>query len=72
MDGLGLQRAWLDDEEGSIRFPDTRSGAQTRVIGNAASVADALLMSPSAVSQQIAQLEAEAGIELVERRVPGA
>jgi integrase len=36
MEGLGLQRAWLDDEEGSIRFPDTKSGAQTRVIGDAA------------------------------------
>jgi hypothetical protein len=28
MEGLGLQRAWLDDEEGSIHFPDTKSGAQ--------------------------------------------
>ncbi len=36
MEGLGLQRAWQDDEEGSIRFPDTKSGAQTRVIGDAA------------------------------------
>ena len=33
MEGLGLQRAWLDEEEGAIRFPDTKSGAQTRVIG---------------------------------------
>jgi DNA-binding transcriptional LysR family regulator len=36
-----------------------------------ASVADALLISPSAVSQQIALLEAEAGIELVARRGRG-
>ncbi|MFE1599266.1 LysR family transcriptional regulator [Methylobacterium sp. ID0610] len=36
-----------------------------------ASVADALLISPSAVSQQIALLEAEVGIELVERRGRG-
>ena len=36
MEGLGLQRAWLDDEERSIRFPDTKSGAQRRVIGRAA------------------------------------
>jgi integrase len=36
MEALGLQRAWLDEEEGAIRFPDTKSGAQTRVIGRAA------------------------------------
>ena len=36
MEGLGLQRAWLDEEEEAIRFPDTKSGAQTRVIGRAA------------------------------------
>jgi site-specific recombinase XerD len=36
MEGLGLQRAWLDEEEQAIRFPDTKSGAQTRVIGQAA------------------------------------
>lgn len=36
-----------------------------------ASVADAILVSPSAVSQQIALLEAEVGIELVERRGRG-
>ena len=35
MEGLGLQRSWLDEEE-AIRFPDTKSGAQTRVIGRAA------------------------------------
>jgi integrase len=36
MEGLGLERTWLDDEEGAIRFPDTKSGAQTRVVGQAA------------------------------------
>jgi integrase len=36
MEGFGLQRTWLDDEEASVRFPDTKSGAQTRVIGQAA------------------------------------
>lgn len=33
-----------------------------------AAVAEALRVSPSAVSQQIAQLEAEAGLRLIERR----
>jgi integrase len=36
MEGLALERAWLNDEEGSVGFPDTKSGAQTRVIGRAA------------------------------------
>jgi integrase len=36
MEGLALQRAWLNDEEGSIRFPDTKTGPQLRVIGWAA------------------------------------
>jgi integrase len=36
MEALGLQRSWLDEEEGSIHFPDTKSGAQTRVIGGPA------------------------------------
>jgi integrase len=36
MEALGLQRAWLDEEEEATRFPDTKSGAQTRVIGRAA------------------------------------
>jgi integrase len=36
MEALGLQRAWRGEEEGSIRFPDTKSGAQTPVIGDAA------------------------------------
>ena len=33
-----------------------------------AAVAEALRVSPSAVSQQIAQLETEAGLQLIERR----
>jgi integrase len=45
MEGLGLERSWLDEEEGSIRFPDTKSGAQTRVIGRAA--VDLLLEQPN-------------------------
>jgi hypothetical protein len=32
MEGLGLQRAWLDDEEGSIRFPDTEVAGQIRTV----------------------------------------
>ena len=36
MEALGLQRTWLDEEECAIRFPDTKSGAQIRVIGQAA------------------------------------
>jgi site-specific recombinase XerD len=48
MEGLGLERAWLDEDEGAIRFPDTKSGAQTRVIGQAA--VDLLLAQPKANS----------------------
>jgi len=44
-----LERAWLHDEEGSIRFPDTKSGAHTRVIGRAA--VDLLLAQPQARSR---------------------
>jgi len=36
LEGLGLRRDWLDDEEAAIRFPDTKSGAQLRVIGRPA------------------------------------
>ncbi len=36
MEALGLQHAWLDEEQEAIHFPDTKSGAQTRVIGRAA------------------------------------
>ena len=49
MEGLALERAWLHDEEGSIRFPDTKSGAQTRVIGRAA--VELLLAQPQAGSR---------------------
>ena len=48
MEGLGVERGWLDEEEGAIRFPDTKSGAQTRVIGQAA--IDLLLARPEAKS----------------------
>ena len=48
MEGLGLQRTWLDEEECAIRFPDTKSGAQIRVIGQAA--IDLLLDQPKAKS----------------------
>lgn len=48
MEGLGLERAWLDDEEGAIRFSDTKSGAQTRVIGQAS--IDLLLAQPKTTS----------------------
>jgi integrase len=44
MEGLGLERAWLDEEEGAIRFPDTKSGAQIRIIGQPA--VDLLLAQP--------------------------
>jgi integrase len=36
MEALGLKQAWLDEEEEGIHFPDTKSGAQIRVIGRAA------------------------------------
>ncbi len=48
MEGLGLERAWLDEAEGAIRFSDTKSGAQTRVIGQAA--VDLLLTQPKTKS----------------------
>lgn len=48
MEGLGLQRTWLDEEECAIRFPDTKSGAQIRVIGQAA--IDLLLDQPETKS----------------------
>lgn len=48
MEALGLERTWLDEEEGAIRFPDTKSGAQTRVIGLAA--VDLLLDQPKTKS----------------------
>lgn len=36
LEALGLQREWLNAEEASVRFPDTKSGAQVRVIARAA------------------------------------
>ena len=48
MEGLGLERIWLDEEGGAIRFPDTKSGAQTRVIGQTA--VDLLLAQPKTSS----------------------
>lgn len=48
MEGLGVERTWLDEEEGAVRFPDTKSGAQTRVVGQAA--VDLLLDQPKTKS----------------------
>lgn len=48
MEALGLERSWLDEESSAIRFPDTKSGAQTRVIGQAA--VDLLLEQPTTKS----------------------
>ena len=33
LEGLALERSWFDAEARCIHFPDTKSGAQTRVIG---------------------------------------
>ena len=35
-EGLGLERTWVDAENRCVRFPDTKSGAQIRVVGQAA------------------------------------
>ena len=48
MEGLGLERTWLDEEDGAICFPDTKSGAQTRIIGRAA--IDLLMARPKTKS----------------------
>jgi len=48
MEALGQERAWLEEEEEAIRFPDTKSGAQTCVIGRAA--IDLLLEQPKTKS----------------------
>jgi integrase len=48
MEALGLEPAWLDEEEEAIRFPNSESGAQTRVIGRAA--VDLLLEQPKTTS----------------------
>ena len=44
MEGLGLKRAWLNVEERAIRFADTKSGPQLRVVGQTA--VDLLLAQP--------------------------
>jgi integrase len=36
MEALGLERCWFSRKEHCIRFPDTKSGAQIRVLGEAA------------------------------------
>jgi len=36
LEGLGLRRDWLNGDESAVRFPDTKSGAQLRVIGRTA------------------------------------
>ena len=36
MEVLGLERLWFNRKEHCIRFPDTKSGAQIRVLGEAA------------------------------------
>ena len=35
-EGLGLERAWVDAEHRCVRLPDTKNGAQLRVVGKAA------------------------------------
>jgi integrase len=44
LEGLGLRRDWLNAEEAAVRLPDTKSGAQLRVIGRPA--AQLLLAQP--------------------------
>lgn len=36
MEVLGLERPWFSRKEHCVRFPDTKSGAQIRVLGDAA------------------------------------
>jgi integrase len=36
MEALGLKRSWFSRSEHCVRFPDTKSGAQIRVLGEAA------------------------------------
>jgi integrase len=36
MEALGLKRAWFSRNEHCVRFPDTKGGAQVRVLGEAA------------------------------------
>lgn len=48
MEGLAAERPWLDEDAGAIRFPDTKSGAQIRILGQAA--VDLLLDQPKTKS----------------------
>ena len=48
MEGLGLKRDWLDADERAIRFADTKTGPQLRVLGQAA--VDLLLTQPETKS----------------------
>ena len=36
MEVLGLERVWVSPKENCVRFPDTKSGGQIRVLGEAA------------------------------------
>lgn len=36
MEALGLERPWVSPSEHCVRFPDTKSGAQIRILGRAA------------------------------------
>jgi site-specific recombinase XerD len=36
MEVLGLERLWVSSKENCVRFPDTKSGGQIRVLGKAA------------------------------------
>ncbi len=36
LEALGLQRAWVNARRGYVAFPDTKGGAQVRIVGNAA------------------------------------
>ena len=36
MEALGMQRAWVSESDHCVRFPDTKTGEQVRVIGKAA------------------------------------
>lgn len=36
MEALGLEQHWVSKKEHCVRFPDTKSGAQIRVLGDAA------------------------------------
>lgn len=47
MEVLGLKRAWCSQRDHCVRFPDTKSGAQVRVMGKAATEAiDGLTQHP--------------------------